>query len=409
MLSREYDPDRDWEHAREIFKEVGWLEKGQDEALRASIDSCRTRMMDAGGRPECMGMSAPGRMRYVDSDLPLSAIIAITTGRAGRKLGLAGRMTAELLAMDVEEGAAVSGLGMFEQGYYDRLGFGTGSYVPWVSLDPSDLEVDVRPRPPVRLGMDDFEDIHAGRLSRMPAHGACSLGPPGLTKAEMIWSARGFGLGYRDGPGGEITHHLWINAGKDEHGPDTVWWMAYRNHEQLTELLGLLRQLGDQVHLVRLKEPVGVQIQDLMRKPLKQFTVRRRSKYEARVSAFAYWQLRICDLETCIEAARLPCGELAFNLELSDPVSSYLEEDAPWKGVGGRYVVALGRHGSVSDGADEGLPTLTASVGAFSRMWLGVRPASGLAVTDEISGPPELIADLDRAFLLPTPRFDWDY
>ncbi|MBD3368966.1 hypothetical protein GF402_01225, partial [Candidatus Fermentibacteria bacterium] len=388
---------------------IGWLEKGQEEGLRVSIDSCRTRMMDAGGRPECMGMSAPGRMRYVDSDLPLSAIIAITTGRVGRKRGLAGRMTAELLALDAEEGAAVSGLGMFEQGYYDRLGFGTGSYVPWVSLDPSDLEVDVLPRPPVRLGMDDFEDIHAGRLSRMPAHGACSLDPPGLTKAEMIWSGRGFGLGYRDDSGGEITHHLWINAGKDEHGPDTVWWMAYRNLDQLTELLGLLRQLGDQVHLVRLKEPVGIQIQDLMNRPLKQFTVRKKSKYEARVSAFAYWQLRICDLRKCIEAVRLPCGELSFNLELSDPVAGYLEEDAPWKGVGGRYVVTLGKDSGITEVPDENLPTLKASVGAFSRMWLGVRPASGLAVTDDLSGPLELLAELDRAFLLPPPRFDWDY
>ncbi|MBD3369096.1 hypothetical protein GF402_01880, partial [Candidatus Fermentibacteria bacterium] len=111
MLSRQYDPGRDRDHALEIFKEVGWLKKGQEEALEASIDSSRTRMIDLRGRPECMGMSAPGRMRYMQRDIPLSAITAITTGRAGRKQGLAGRMTAELLALDAADGAAVSGLG----------------------------------------------------------------------------------------------------------------------------------------------------------------------------------------------------------------------------------------------------------------------------------------------------------
>ena len=41
-------------------------------------------------------------------------------------------------------------------------------------------------------------------------------------------------------------------------------------------------------------------------------------------------------------------------------------------------------------------PTLTATVNAFTRLWLGVRPATGLAVTDDLSGPPELLQQLDQ-------------
>jgi hypothetical protein len=42
-------------------------------------------------------------------------------------------------------------------------------------------------------------------------------------------------------------------------------------------------------------------------------------------------------------------------------------------------------------------------------MWLGVRPASGLAVTDELAGPPALLEQLDDVLLLPTPRPDWEF
>ena len=55
------------------------------------------------------------------------------------------------------------------------------------------------------------------------------------------------------------------------------------------------------------------------------------------------------------------------------------------------------------------LTDLDASVGAFTRLWLGVRPASGLALTDELVGPPELVAALDAAFCLPSPLPDWPY
>ena len=40
------------------------------------------------------------------------------------------------------------------------------------------------------------------------------------------------------------------------------------------------------------------------------------------------------------------------------------------------------------------------------RLWAGVRPASSLALTDDLAGPAELLADLDRA-APPQAQFDW--
>jgi NAD(P)-dependent dehydrogenase (short-subunit alcohol dehydrogenase family) len=53
--------------------------------------------------------------------------------------------------------------------------------------------------------------------------------------------------------------------------------------------------------------------------------------------------------------------------------------------------------------------TATASVGAFSRLWLGVRSATSLSWTDEFSGSPDLLAKLDHILCLPSPASDWDY
>ena len=119
-------------------------------------------------------------------------------------------------------------------------------------------------------------------------------------------------------------------------------------------------------------------------------------------------QVRILDLPGCLSKTRLPCADLRFNLRLTDPIGSLLDDDAPWRGVGGEYVVTLGRESGAVSGANPSLPTLSASVNAFTRVWLGVQPATGLAITDDLSGPPELIRALDHALLLPTPYLGWD-
>jgi hypothetical protein len=278
-----------------------------------------------------------------------------------------------------------------------------------VGFDPARLRVKVKARVPRRIGVEDWEAAHASRLARQRRHGAVSFLAPEASRAEMMTTSKGFGLGYYDGPNGELTHHLWCSNRGGENGPYSVVWMSYQGKDQFLELMALLKSLGDQVRLVRMAEPPGIQLQDLIAQPFKQRQISEKSRFETGVRAFAYWQMRVCDLAGCLARTHLPGEPLRFNLRLADPIVDYLGEGAPWPGVGGEYVVTLGPTSAAEPGSDAALPTLEATVGAFTRVWLGVRPATGLAVTDDLAGPPTLLKALDRALRLPDPRPDWDF
>ena len=106
----------------------------------------------------------------------------------------------------------------------------------------------------------------------------------------------------------------------------------------------------------------------------------------------------------------------AFNLFIQVPnkikdkkIGAFLEKDSKWKGISGNYIITLGKNSKAEKGDNKNLQTLKSSVGAFTRMWLGVRPASGLAVSDELFGSDDLLDKLDKAFLIPEPRPDWEY
>ncbi len=406
---RSYDPQKDKEAAHRIWLEIGWLEKGKEEAMDLFVECGRALVADIHGQPECLVCTAPGAMRYLDQDVPTSFLTAVTTSRIARKQGFASRLTAQAVAADAAEGALVSALGMFEQGYYNQLGFGTGGYEHWVSFDPASLTVGRKARVPRRITSDDWAPAHACRLARRRGHGSCNIAPPQITRADMLWATNGFGLGYGVGPDGGLTHMLWCSVKEIEQGPYSVQWLAYQTADQFLELMALLRSLGDQVRLVRMQEPQGIQLQDILKQPFKQRQVSEKSKYESTIKAAAYWQMRICDLAGCLGRTHLWAGEVRFNLKLSDPIEGFLEADSPWRGISGEYVVTLGRESSAERGSDARLPTLTASVGAFTRLWLGVRPASGLAVTDDLVGPPDLLARLDRILCLPEPKTEWDF
>jgi hypothetical protein len=389
--------------------EVGWLEKDKAEMADVWIAASRAMVAEVDGAAECLVLSAPGGLRYLEEDLTLAAVTGVTTSHIARKQGLARRLTARLVAADAADGALVAGLGMFEQGYYDQLGFGTGGYEHWVSFDPARLRVPVNARVPRRITADDWAAVHASRLARLRGHGSCNLNPADLTRAEMIWMSKGFGLGYYDGPQGALSHHVWLNPREVDSGPYSVNWTSYQTYDQLLELLALIRSLGDQVHLVRMLEPPGIQLQDLIEQPFKQRRISEKSRFEVGTQASAHWQMRICDLPGCLERTHLAGGEVRFNLALYDPIDGFLDEGAPWTGISGEYVVTLGSRSSAERGQDAALPTLAASAGAFTRMWLGVRPATGLAVTDELEGPPELLRELDGVLRLPEPKPDWDF
>ncbi len=407
MQFRPYDHERDREAVQRIWREVGWFEEGQEDVVSRFLSVGRAWVADIDGSPESYVVTIPGSIRHLQEDLPLSVVSAVTTSRIARKQRMASRLTAHAIAADAADGALVSSLGMFEQGYYNRLGFGTGSYEHRLAFDPSDLTVDVQLSPPRRITKDDWEAVHASRMARPRGHGSVNVDAPETTRAEMEGDKKGFGLGYF-APSGEITHHLWIHAENAGPGPYFVKWMSWQTGEQLLELLAIVKSLGDQVHLVSLDEPAGIQLQDLLRQPFKGRKLTKRSEFEKTCTTCAYWQVRILDLPGCLSKTHLPCADLRFNLRLADPIESLLDESAPWRGTGGDYIITLGPDSSAVRGEKLSLPTLKASVGAFTRMWLGVRPATGLAITDALSGPRDLLVDLDRALLLPQPHLGWD-
>jgi len=407
IVFRDYEPEKDLEAAIRIWKEVGWLDKGDEEAFGWYMEGSRGMMADVDGTPECYVLMTDGAIRYLDVDLPLNAVTGVTTGRVARRLGIARRLLARAMAAEARRGAAVSALGVFEQGFYDALGYGTGTYSYRASLDPSQLRTTRRPRVPVRLGADDWQDVHAARLARRRVHGSCNLLPPGITRMEMSDREKGFGMGYRDGPDDALTHYVWCHAEHMERGPYSAE-LAFRTADQMDELLALLKTLADQVVLVRLREPPGVMMQDWLNRPFRHMSLTEDGKHEVKMTAAAYWQVRIMDLAACLAGTHLVGPSVTFNLALSDPFERFGQE-AGWSGIGGDHVVTLGPESLCRPGSDSDLPTLRASVNAFSRMWLGVRPATGLAMTDDLAGPDDLLHRLDEVLRLPEPQPDWDF
>ncbi|KAA3658670.1 MAG: GNAT family N-acetyltransferase [Chloroflexi bacterium] len=409
MIFRLYDSEKDQKAVHRIWHETGWISSADDEKqLDVFLDANRGLVAEVNGEAECLVHSTPGVFRYQTEDLALSAITAVTTSRIARKQGFARRLTAQRIAEDATKGALVSMLGIFEQGYYDQLGYGTGSYEHWISFDPAQLKLDVRARVPKRLRKEDAASIHQALINRHRGHGACYLLPQKIVEAELGWGSKGFGLGYCDGPNGELTHFLWASA-NGENGPYGINIYAYENGEQFLELLALLKNLGDQVRMVRMREPQGIQMQDFLIQPFRYRQLTDKSKFVNVNRATAYWQIRMCDLPGCLAHTHLNGEPVRFNLRLTDPIVDSLDADIPWRGVGGDYVVTLGPRSEARLGTDANLPTLTATVNAFSRMWIGVQPASGLAVSDKLSGPSELLASLDQILCLPQPKWGWDF
>ena len=411
MSLRAYDRERDWEAAQRIYREVGWLGDGPDEARATAlaVEAGRAMVAELNGEAECLVLTMPATLRYLDEDLPLSAVTDVVTSQVARRQHLASRVLASSLARDAAQGALVAELGVFDQGYYDRLGFGAGCYEDYVTFDPARLTVSSDHRAPVRVTADDWWQVHAARLARRRRHGGVNLMVGSFTQAMMLGSKQPWGLGYRDGPGDALSHCLWGGIKERHHGPYRVNWLAYQTPEQFRELMAVLKSLGDQVHAVSMVEPPDVQLQDLVDKPLKHLRITERSPYFAHIGSGAWWQVRILDLVGCLVRTRLPGRALRFNLALSDPVTRFLGDDASWRGVAGEYVVALGDPSSAEPGRSAALPILEATVNAFSRLWLGVRSASGLACTDHLRGPEALLTELDRAFCLPEPKRGWSF
>lgn len=404
---RAYDEARDLDHVLRTWLEVGWLEsEDKKDALRAFFDTAHVEVGLIDDEAECNVHWVPGRIQYQSTDLGLCAITAVTTSHIGRRQGLASTMTARALQQGADAGHAVAALGMFEQGFYDRLGFGTSAYDNQLQFDPQNLLVSHIPyRRPSRVTKEHWPDIHAAMVNRLGSHGAVFLDPPRLVEGEWGFADNPFALGYRD-DAGTLTHMIYGDL-KDDHGPFTVNAIAYQSTDQLLELLRLLYELGDQIRSVKMIEPAEVQLQALLREPIRERQRSLKSDMESGNRSMAWCQLRMLDVERCV-AARSWVGEpVRFNLTLTDPLADRLTDG--WRGVAGDYTVTIAEESAATRGHTPGLPTMTTGVGPFTRLWFGVVSATALTVSDPVEAPAGLVAALDDALLLPRPLPGWQF
>ncbi|MCR9277280.1 MAG: GNAT family N-acetyltransferase [Pseudomonadaceae bacterium] len=404
---READLVADMPAIDQIWREIGWLEDAsRTQHVASYYAGGDTIVADVDGRVECAVVVSPGVVAYQSERLSMAVVAAVTTSHVGRKRGLATELTAAVLARAGASGYAVSGLGMFEQGYYDRFGFGTMGYESMFRFDPADLRIDTPFRAPVRLTLADSGDMHSALLRRQRGHGGVSIEVPETFHADLAGVDDWFGLGYRDG---ERLSHFVVLKGSDEHGPYRVRWLAYENTTQLMELMALIASLGEQVRTVVMEEPAELQLQDLIHQPIRHRILTRGGDHAGGQSALAYWQMRILDLPACLARTHLPGADIAFNLVLTDPLAALLPDDAPWRGCAGEWLIRIGANSSAVPGADTSLPTLQCGVGTFTRLWMGVRPASVLANSEAMEAPGELIQQLDQQLRLPTTRSGYEF
>lgn len=397
MDVREYEAD-DLAAVQRLWQECGWADEDEAEHIEDFLADADAVVAELDGAAEACTSIHDGTMDHTGTRLPAAIVSSVLTGLVGRRQGLARATLDEALRRAAGRGNAVALLGMFEQGFYDRSGFGTGAEMILYRLDPAHLDADLPYRRPARLTLQDVPSMVESLLGRRMPHGAVTLPSVPMRRAERSWDEHGFGLGYRD-DNGELTHFVWCSS-KDEHGPYEVREWAWRTPHQLLELLGALRSLGDQVRTLLLPEPAAVQLQVLVDRPGRMKITRTTGEHRYEVKASGWWQARVLDLEACV-AALSAVRDVHCNLRLVDPVGL--------PGATGDWVLHLGEASTAVRGHDEDLDTLTASVSAFTRLWLGVRPPTTLAATDDLDGNPQLFDALDDAIRLPRPDVQMDF
>ena len=154
MSIRPYRNETDFDAVRRLWEEIAWLDRDEDdhvEGLKHFLGSSENLVAEMNGEAECLVARCAGTIRHLDSDLSMCVIAAVTTSLIARKQGFASRLTAKAIAEGAEAGMATAALGMFDQGYYTRLGFGNGSYEHIVRFNPANLTIDVDCDVPVRL------------------------------------------------------------------------------------------------------------------------------------------------------------------------------------------------------------------------------------------------------------------
>ena len=417
---RELNFAKDMNAIKRIWDEIGWAtEESEQQAMDVVFAVDDTVVGCVNGSPECSVLAQEGIMRLDQVDLPLCVIAAVTTSRIGRGLGFAQNLTAWQLARAAQKGAAVAALGMFDQGFYNKVGFGTGGYINEFAIDPGSIDVAKKPRTPSRLTKDDSAAMLKAMVNRPRNHGAVVIDNPNSALAECMLSENGFGLGYFSGK--KLTHFVWLSA-KGEHGPYKLERLGYSDGEQLLELLALLKSLADQIYSIQMMEPPEIQLQSMLKRPFREQAIAENGKYYSEQNTYAWYQLRVLDVAACVGAVSYAGPPVGFNLSLTDPVAQVLSSaeqiNESWTGVAGDYVVEFAdtsKASLVASGPSKAkgqinpaLPTLSCSVNTFSRLLWGVASASSLAISDGLQGPQSLLAALDPVFKT-NPKPGWEF
>jgi predicted acetyltransferase len=407
-MIRPYRPT-DKDNCIRILLEVGWMEgkKTDSEVFDSYISDSTAFVTELHGDAEVLVITRPGQVIVQDKDVNMSVVTGVLTSRVARMQGHALKTTALAITHSAENGAAVSFLGIFDQGYYDKLGFGTLGYTRVTTIDPAKLKVPKLTRAPKRYTKKDSEAIHNCRRNRKRIHGGCNLDGVGTTGCELVWSENGFVLGFENEEG-ELTHFLWLNS-KGIHGPYHCSCYCWQTPEQLVELFSVLQSLSDQVYSVSLFEPTGFQLQDFLDRPFATNRSRKNGDHDSNTRCDAWMQCRILDVSTCIGALKLCGNPVSFNMVVTDPIEQYIPSDSSWKGVAGEWTVQLGEKSSANLGTDESLPTLTCSINDLSRLWIGASTAEALATVGDLSADNKLIASIDSILNIPAPTVDWDF
>ena len=427
VVVRRLDAQKDCAQIGRIWREIAWVE-GEDEAkhLEHFLRDAVGFVALVRGEVEACVTAHQGVTLHQKQELSMWAVTSVTVSRVARRMGLAGRLTALLLAEGASRGYSIAMLGMFEQGFYDRLGFGTGSYERFLTFDPASVQIrETRHEDPIhgapeRISAKDYEAVQRGRVANRRNHGFSWLCSSEALHAEMMWTKEGFGLGYFNEDHSMVTHHIWCKP-EGEHGPYEGWWSSYRDDEDMLRLLSIVKGLGDQVHSIEMKEPPGLSLQDFILRPFKQRRITRKGSYESRHSSAAYWQLRILNMEAVF--SHLSCKDTqTFLIDLTDPVGdklgpAELKMDATlqgsWTGLDGRWLLRLGPESGIARVSADAMPeadhTISTDVGSLSRLWFGAASARSLALQGKLVASVEAEQALDELLSFPEPHPWWDF
>jgi len=124
--------EKDLDQCLRVFQEVGWMDGGEGKdsdkkSFEAYSSDSRVNVVELGGEAEVIALTREGSLRYQENDIQMAGVTGVVASRVARTQGWPLRVTAHSIAETVEHGAAVSVLGMFDQGILRQT---------WVWLTP---------------------------------------------------------------------------------------------------------------------------------------------------------------------------------------------------------------------------------------------------------------------------------